>query len=46
MEVDPLLPTACRYVEQGWPHKVKVPEKLWPFFHVHQELEVSDGLLL
>ncbi len=46
MEVDPLLPTTCRYVEQGWPHKAKVPEKLQPFFHVCQELEVSDGLLL
>ncbi len=46
MEADPLLPIACRYVEQGWPHKAKIPEKLRPFFHVRQELEISDGLLL
>ncbi len=28
MEAEPALPVACCYVEQGWPHKAKIPEKL------------------
>ncbi len=46
LELNPILPIVCQYVENGWSHKVKVPLNIHPFFHVRQELELSDGLLL
>ncbi len=40
------LQAAIRYTENGWPHKAKVPQSLMSFFHVWEELEASDGVLL
>ncbi len=46
LEADPLLPTVCHFVGQGWPHKAQVSEKLRPYYHVRQELEHTDRILL
>ncbi len=43
---DHFLQSVCHCVQSDWPHKSKAPQSLLPFYHVREELEWSDGVLL
>ncbi len=35
-----------RFTQSGWPHKAKIPQNLLQFYHVRDELEWSEEVLL
>ncbi len=43
---DSLLLSVCHFIQSGWLHKSKIPQNLLPFYHVQDELEWSNGVLL
>ncbi len=43
---DNSLLTVGRFVQSMWPDKAKIPQNLLPFYHVRDELEWSEEVLL
>ena len=42
---DPNLRVLMQVVQDGWPHKSRVPVEAKPYFKCHDELSVQNGLL-